>query len=86
MLIAAGGRDWRCPPSQSEQLYVAARKQGVPARLVVYEDEHHNIGEPERAIHRTEEVLAWYERFDPAVDTDADDPHDRREGGETDET
>jgi len=78
MLIAAGGRDWRCPPSQSEQLYVAARKQGVPARLVVYEDEHHNIGEPERAIHRMEEVLAWYERFDPAVDADADDPHDRQ--------
>ena len=85
LLIAAGGRDWRCPPSQSEQLYVAARKQDVPARLVVYEDEHHNIGEPERAIHRMEEVLAWYERFDPAVDADsADDPHGRREEpGET---
>ena len=80
MLIAAGGRDWRCPPSQSEQLYVAARKQGVPARLVVYEDEHHNIGEPERAIHRMEEVLAWYDRFDPAVEGDeSDDPHGRRD-------
>lgn len=78
LLVAAGGRDWRCPPSQSEQLYVAARKQGVPARLVVYEDEHHNIGEPERAIHRMEEVLAWYERFDPAVEGGGEDPHGRR--------
>ncbi|MFB6244347.1 MAG: prolyl oligopeptidase family serine peptidase, partial [Halobaculum sp.] len=78
LLVTAGGRDWRCPPSQSEQLYVAARKQGVPARLVVYEDEHHNVGDPDRAIHRLEEVLAWYERHDPAVDAlDATDPHDR---------
>ena len=59
-------------------MYVAARKQGVPARLVVYEDEHHNVGDPDRAIHRLEEVLAWYERHDPAVDAlDATDPHDR---------
>ena len=83
LLVAAGGRDWRCPPSQSEQLYVAARKQDVPARLVVYEDEHHNVGEPERAIHRMEEVLAWYERFDPAVEGDGEDPHGRSEEAET---
>jgi dipeptidyl aminopeptidase/acylaminoacyl peptidase len=83
LLVTAGGQDWRCPPSQSEQLYVAARKQGVDARLVVYEDEHHNIGDPDRAIHRLEEVTAWYERHDPAVDADgADDPHDRAETGE----
>jgi hypothetical protein len=29
-----------------------------------------------------EEVLAWYERFDPAVDADnADDPHGRQDDG-----
>ncbi|MFB6177498.1 MAG: prolyl oligopeptidase family serine peptidase, partial [Halobaculum sp.] len=79
LLVTAGGRDWRCPPSQSEQLYVAARKQDVPARLVIYEDEHHNIGDPDRAIHRLEEVTAWYERHDPAVEApEADDPHGRR--------
>ncbi|MEZ3114698.1 prolyl oligopeptidase family serine peptidase [Halobaculum sp. MBLA0147] len=80
LLVTAGGRDWRCPPSQSEQLYVAARKQDVPARLVIYEEEHHDVGDPDRAIHRLEEVLAWYERFDPAVETDeAGDPGDRHE-------
>ncbi|MFC6786232.1 S9 family peptidase [Halobaculum halobium] len=81
LLVTAGAEDWRCPPSQSEQLYVAARKQGVDARLVVYEDEHHNIGTPDRAIHRLEELTAWYERHDPAVDNpDADDPHGRDDG------
>ena len=79
LLVTAGGRDWRCPPSQSEQLYVAARKQDVPARLVLYEDEHHNIGDPDRAIHRLEEITAWYDRHDPAADApEATDPHGRR--------
>ncbi|UIO99345.1 S9 family peptidase [Halobaculum sp. CBA1158] len=78
LLVTAGQEDWRCPPSQSEQLYVAAKKQGVDARLVLYENEHHNIGTPDRAIHRLEEVTAWYARHDPAVDDpDAADPHDR---------
>jgi dipeptidyl aminopeptidase/acylaminoacyl peptidase len=68
LLVTAGGEDWRCPPSQSEQLYTAARKQGVDAKLIVYPDEHHNVGDPDRAIHRLEQVLAWYETHDPGVE------------------
>jgi len=78
LLVAAGGEDWRCPPSQSEQLYVAAQQAGAECRLVVYGDEHHNVGDPDRAIHRLEEITSWYRRHDPDVaDSDADDPHDR---------
>ncbi|WP_049926682.1 alpha/beta hydrolase family protein [Halopiger goleimassiliensis] len=73
LLVMAGGKDWRCPPTQSEQLYVAARKQGVDAKLVVYPDEHHNIGDPDRAIHRLEEILEWYETHDPARETTESD-------------
>ncbi|NEU58316.1 S9 family peptidase [Halorussus sp. MSC15.2] len=65
LLVTAGGEDWRCPPSQSEQLYVSVKKQDVPARLVVYPDEHHNIGDPDRAIHRLRELCKWFERHDP---------------------
>ena len=68
LLVTAGAEDWRCPPTQSEQLYVSARKQGVDARLVIYPDEHHNVGAPDRAIHRLEEVFGWYRRHDPVVD------------------
>jgi dipeptidyl aminopeptidase/acylaminoacyl peptidase len=67
LLVMAGGQDWRCPPTQSEQLYVSARKQGVEAKLVVYPDEHHNIGDPDRAIHRLEELTGWFEKHDPTV-------------------
>ena len=69
LLVTAGGQDWRCPPSQSEQLYVSVRKRGVPAKLVVYPDEHHNVGDPDRAIHRLEALVGWFERFDPAIET-----------------
>ena len=69
LLVMAGGEDWRCPSSQSEQLYVSARKQGVPAKLVLYPDEHHDVGDPDRATHRLRELTAWYERFDPAQET-----------------
>ena len=73
LLVMAGGEDWRCPSSQSEQLYVAARKQGIDAELVVYPDEHHNIGDPDRAIHRLEKILDWYETHDPAVEGESDE-------------
>ena len=70
LLVTAGEADWRCPPTQAEQLYVSVRKQGVPAKLVVYPDEHHNVGDPDRAIHRLEELSGWFERFDPSSDGD----------------
>ncbi len=71
LLITAGEEDWRCPPTQAEQLYVSVRKQGVPAKLVVYQDEHHNVDDPERAIHRLETLLEWFERHDPATDVES---------------
>jgi dipeptidyl aminopeptidase/acylaminoacyl peptidase len=69
-LLTAGERDWRCPPTQAEQFYVSLKKQDVPAKLVVYRDEHHNIGDPDRAIHRLETLADWFAEHDPAVDSD----------------
>jgi dipeptidyl aminopeptidase/acylaminoacyl peptidase len=60
-LVTCGENDWRCPPSQSEQFYVGLKKAGVDARLVVYQGEHHNIGDPDRAIHRLTELRDWFE-------------------------
>ena len=67
-LVTAGGQDWRCPPTQAEQLYVSLRRQGVPAKLVIYPEEHHEVRKPERAIHRMETVLSWFREHDPAVE------------------
>ena len=67
LLVTAGGEDWRCPPTQSEQLYVSVRKQGIDAKLVVYEGENHNIGTPDRAVHRLTELTEWFESHDPGA-------------------
>ncbi|SHG48031.1 S9 family peptidase [Halobaculum gomorrense] len=67
LLITAGEEDWRCPPTQAEQLYVSVRKRGVDAKLVIYPDEHHNIGTPKRATHRIEELTEWFETHEPSV-------------------
>ena len=63
LLITAGEEDWRCPPTQAEQLYVSVRKRGGDAKLVVYPNEHHNIGDPTRATHRLRELTRWFERY-----------------------
>ncbi len=67
-LVTAGSEDWRCPPTQSEQFYVSLRKQDVPAKLVIYREENHDISTPERAIHRLEELEAWFDHYDPTTD------------------
>ena len=71
LLVMAGSEDWRCPPSQSEQLYVSVKKRGVPARLVMYDD-HHNVSDPARAVHRFDQLVDWYERHDPARASDGE--------------
>ncbi|MFC6795699.1 S9 family peptidase [Halobaculum halobium] len=76
LLITAGEQDWRCPPTQAEQLYVSVRKRGVDAKLVIYPDEHHNIGTPQRATHRIEELTEWFETHDPGVDGEANEVRD----------
>jgi len=68
LLITAGGQDWRCPPTQAEQLYVSVKKQGVPAKLVVYPNLPHSYGGPEEATHRLKTLLDWFEDHDPAVE------------------
>jgi dipeptidyl aminopeptidase/acylaminoacyl peptidase len=73
-LVTAGERDWRCPPTQAEQLHVSLRKRGVESKLVVYPDENHGVSTPDRAAHRLETVAAWFDRHDPATgDEDGDD-------------
>ena len=60
LLIMAGELDWRCPLSQSEQLYVSLKKRGVATRLVIYQGENHAINTPRRAIDRIRRIVQWF--------------------------
>ncbi|MBX6351340.1 MAG: S9 family peptidase [Clostridia bacterium] len=63
LLITAGEHDWRCPLDQAELLYLALKKRGVPTELVVYQDEHHAVTKPRRAIDRIRRVAEWLSRY-----------------------
>ncbi|MFC6954296.1 S9 family peptidase [Halorubellus litoreus] len=76
LLLTAGENDWRCPPTQAEQMYLGVKKQGVDAKLVVYPELPHAYGPPETATHRLETVTEWFRGHDPAIDTSDDEGGD----------
>jgi dipeptidyl aminopeptidase/acylaminoacyl peptidase len=59
-LILAGEHDWRCPAALAEAYYVTLRKIGVPAELVIYQNEHHAITRPKRGIDRLARICRWF--------------------------
>ena len=64
MLITAGEKDWRCPLSQAEQLYMALKKRGVDTELVIYPAERHSSStRPARAIDRLRRIDEWFARY-----------------------
>ncbi len=64
-LVIHGERDYRVPLTQGLAYYGTLRNAGVPARLVVFEDENHWIGKPQSSRLWHEEVFAWLERYAP---------------------
>jgi dipeptidyl aminopeptidase/acylaminoacyl peptidase len=65
LLLLQGESDMRCPPSDSEQLFVALRVLGRTVEYVLYPEESHvyqAAGRPDRRIDRMTRVLDWFDR------------------------
>ncbi len=62
-LILCGQEDWNVPLINSEQLYQALRRLGVPTELVVYPGQGHEIERPSYQKDRYERYLAWYGKY-----------------------
>lgn len=62
-LFLHGEQDWRVPIEQAEQMYLALRKQEVPARFVRYPDTGHGDWRPWDRVHRMWETLEWWRRW-----------------------
>jgi dipeptidyl aminopeptidase/acylaminoacyl peptidase len=65
-LVLHSEHDWRCPPEQGEQLFVALKRAGVPTEMVRFPDEGHELsrsGTPKHRIERFEAVLDWHARY-----------------------
>jgi len=62
-LVVCGEDDWNMPVQNSEQLYIALRRQGVPAQLVVYPEQGHSLAVPSYERDLYERYLGWLARY-----------------------
>lgn len=61
-LFLCGQDDMNVPLLNSEQMYQALRRLGVPTELVIYPGQNHGIVKPSYQKDRYERYLAWYDR------------------------
>jgi dipeptidyl aminopeptidase/acylaminoacyl peptidase len=62
-LFINGEIDHRVPFSENEQLYVAIKKNGVPAKMIQYAGQPHGIAGSWNNVHRMLNERAWFDRF-----------------------
>jgi dipeptidyl aminopeptidase/acylaminoacyl peptidase len=62
-LFVHGESDLRVPIEEGEQMYVALRKNHVPARFVRFPESYHGGWAPWNMVYRYYEELQWWSRF-----------------------
>ncbi|MCH8867424.1 MAG: S9 family peptidase [Proteobacteria bacterium] len=62
-LIAGGEDDWNVPILNSEQLYIALKRQGVPTELIVYPGQGHLLDVPSYEKDLYERYFVWLKRY-----------------------
>lgn len=70
-MFVGGEVDQRVPIDQSEEMYFALKRRGVPAKMIRYADQPHGIAGSWNNVHRMLNELAWWEKYlkDPAPKT-----------------
>jgi dipeptidyl aminopeptidase/acylaminoacyl peptidase len=63
ILIITGERDYRIPYSQSLEAFTAARMMGIPARLVSFENEAHQVFKPQNSLVWNREFFGWLDKY-----------------------
>lgn len=63
ILIITGEKDYRIPYAQSLEAYTAARAHGVDSRLVVFEDEAHQVFKPQNNLVWNREFFGWLDKY-----------------------
>ena len=67
-LVIHSEEDWRCPVEQGVRLYVELKRRDVPAELLLFPGEGHELtrsGRPRHRLARLEHVLRWWARWLP---------------------
>lgn len=67
-LVIHSEQDWRCPVEQGQRWYVGLKQRGVPAELLLFPGEGHELsrsGTPQHRLARFEHILRWWEKYLP---------------------
>lgn len=62
-LVIHSEQDWRCPVEQGQRWFVELKRRGVPAELLLFPGEGHELsrsGRPSHRLLRFEHVLRWW--------------------------
>jgi dipeptidyl aminopeptidase/acylaminoacyl peptidase len=63
ILIITGEKDYRIPYTQSLEAFTAARLRGIPARLVSFENEAHQVFKPQNSLVWNREFFGWLDKY-----------------------
>lgn len=63
IMIITGLKDFRIPYTQSLEAFTAARVQGIPARLVAFEQEGHQVFGPQNSMVWNREFFGWLDKY-----------------------
>lgn len=70
-MVMVGEEDWRTPTWEAEQFYTALQMKGVDTALVRIPGAPHYIaGRPSRLIAKTDNIMGWFEKYDPEKQDD----------------
>ena len=62
-LFVHGEVDHRVPFEEGEQMYFALKKNRVPAKFLLYNNQPHGIGGHWNRVHRAMHELRWFDRY-----------------------
>ena len=62
-LFLCGADDMNVPLLNTEQMYQAVRRQGIPTELVIYPGQNHGITKPSYIKDRYERYAKWYDAY-----------------------
>ena len=63
IMIITGEKDYRIPYTQSLEAFTAARVRGIDARLVSFENEAHQVFQPQNNIVWNREFFGWLNKY-----------------------
>lgn len=65
-LFIHSDEDYRCPLPEGLQMFSALRYHNVPARIVIFKGENHELsrsGRPKNRIRRLQEITNWFDHY-----------------------